>query len=146
MIWNALSLQSWHFSVLLLWSKLGEEMFFNLLRYQLLPPSSPFSLARRGPLKFSLDRLGGLLKEVPRTLPNGRIWANLINLGSPITDPLFLHWPILLESTRAFCHFYVLDPMVTSELAFYCWETVSLANNSSFELNHHQAPNTALTF
>ena len=54
----------------------------NLLRYQLSPLSSP---AFSWPLKFSLDWLGGLLNEVPSTLPRGRIWANLINLGSPMS-------------------------------------------------------------
>ena len=52
----------------------------------MLPPSSPFSLATL-PLKFSLEGFAGILKEVPRTLPRGRIWANLINFGSPITIP-----------------------------------------------------------
>ena len=61
-----------------------KQIKINLLRYQLLPPSSPFSLATL-PLKFSLEGFAGTLKEVPRTLPRGRIWANLINVGSPIT-------------------------------------------------------------
>ena len=113
-------IELWRFFLLCFPPKINRRKISNLLRYQLLPPSSPgFSLE---PLKFSLEGLGGLLKEVPRTLPSGRIWANLINLGSPIASPLPHFTVSSLDNLLSFCHFSVLNPMFISELAFYWGE------------------------
>ena len=115
-----------------------KQIKINLLRYQLLPPSSPFSLATL-PLKFSLEGFAGILKEVPRTLPRGRIWANLINFGSPITIPGSFQRSITFQ----ICSFFSLNYFETrvhpclSSTSVHIWSRSSssshrLASNKLF--------------
>ena len=123
---------------------------FYLLRYQLLPPSSPFSLARE-PLKFSLEGFGGLLNEVPRTLPRGRIWANLINLGSPITIPPSVHWSMIPFQSARFLSLSCLGSHIHlwTEVKFGKWVTclcTSVFQFCSRRLILRPSPGTKCTF